>query len=149
MNLKYIFFIICLGTIGYCNSQQLQDDNTALINAYFNQGQIEQTQTQEQKSSLFSSIFHHYLLSLICCDWPIRRFFEFFLRMRASNDVEKLNSLSMQSDFLLKEFAIFNKALVLVNEGKYKEAKVALTLIPKSSKAHELSALLEHYLLTK
>lgn len=66
-----------------------------------------------------------------------------------NNDVSKLNDLSMQNDFLLKEFAIFNKALVLVNEGKYKEAKVALSLIPKSSKASELSALLEHYLLTK
>ena len=66
-----------------------------------------------------------------------------------NNDVEKLNALSMQSDFLLKEFAIFNKALVLVNEGKYKEAKVALSLIQKSSKASELSTLLEHYLLTK
>ena len=66
-----------------------------------------------------------------------------------TNDVAKLNELSMKSDFLLKEFAIFNKALVLVNEGKYKEAKVALSLIPKSSKASELSTLLEHYLLTK
>ena len=66
-----------------------------------------------------------------------------------SNDATKLNELSMKSDFLLKEFAIFNKALLLANEGKYKEAKVALTLIQKSSKASELSTLLEHYLLTK
>ena len=66
-----------------------------------------------------------------------------------NKDVAKLNTLSMQSDFLLKEFAIFNKALVLVNEGKYKEAKVALNLIQKSSKASELSNLLKHHLLTK
>lgn len=66
-----------------------------------------------------------------------------------NKDVAKLNTLSMQSDFLLKEFAIFNKALVLANEGKYKEAKIALNLIPKSSKASELSLLLQHHLLTK
>ena len=66
-----------------------------------------------------------------------------------NKDVEKLNTLSMQSDFLLKEFAIFNRALVLVEQGKYEEAKVALKLIPQSSKASELSKLLEHYLLTK
>lgn len=66
-----------------------------------------------------------------------------------NKNVEKLNSLSMQSDFLLKEFAIFNRALVLVEQGKYEEAKVALKLIPQSSKASELSKLLEHYLLTK
>ncbi len=51
--------------------------------------------------------------------------------------------------FLLKEFAIFNKALLLANEGKFKDAKTALNLIPQSSKAYELSSLLKHYLLTK
>jgi len=66
-----------------------------------------------------------------------------------NKDIAKLNTLSMQSDFLLKEFAIFNKALILVNEGKYKEAKIALNLIQKSSKAFELSKLLQHHLLTK
>ena len=67
----------------------------------------------------------------------------------SSSDVSALNTLSMQNDFLLKEFAIFNKALILVNEGKYEEAKVALNLIQKSSKASELSSLLQHHLLTK
>ena len=65
------------------------------------------------------------------------------------NSVEKLNDLSMQNDFLLKEFAIFNKALLLANEGKYEEAKTALKLIPDSSKATELAKLLNHYLATK
>ena len=67
----------------------------------------------------------------------------------SSSNVEQLNTLSMQNDFLLKEFAIFNKALILVNQGKYKEAKIALNLIQKSSKAVELSNLLQHHLLTK
>ncbi|MGA1933580.1 hypothetical protein ACH5BF_12830 [Arcobacter sp. YIC-464] len=65
------------------------------------------------------------------------------------NNVEKLNDLSMQSDFLLKEFAIFNKALLLANDGKYEEAKTALKLIPTDSKAFELAKLLNHYLATK
>lgn len=64
-------------------------------------------------------------------------------------NTDQLNTLSMQNDFLLKEFAIFNKALILAQEGKYKEAKVALNLIPQTSKAYELSKLLRHYLLTK
>lgn len=54
MKIKYIVFIICIGAMSYCNSQQLQDENSALINAYFNQGHIEQNQAQEQKNSLFS-----------------------------------------------------------------------------------------------
>lgn len=66
-----------------------------------------------------------------------------------NKNIDELNNLSMQNDFLLKEFAIFNKALLLTNEGKYTEAKTALTLIPNTSKAYELSNLLNHYLLTK
>ena len=66
-----------------------------------------------------------------------------------NKSVTELNSVSMENDFLLKEFAIFNKALLLANEGKYKEAKTALTLIPETSKANDLANLLKHYLATK
>ena len=66
-----------------------------------------------------------------------------------NKSLDELNNLSMQNDFLLKEFAIFNKALFLTNEKKYVEAKAALALIPQTSKAYELANLLNHYLLTK
>ncbi|BAK71631.1 tetratricopeptide repeat protein [Aliarcobacter butzleri] len=72
-----------------------------------------------------------------------------FQTATASNNIEELNSLSMQNDFLLKEFALFNKALILVNEGKYEEAKKELNQISQTSKAYELATLLNHYLLTK
>ncbi len=67
----------------------------------------------------------------------------------ADKNISELNNLSMQNDFLLKEFAIFNKALFLTNEGKFNEAKTTLALIPQNSKAFELAKLLNHYLLTK
>ena len=67
----------------------------------------------------------------------------------ANKNVDELTNLSMQNDFLLKEFAIFNKALLLSNEGKYDDAKATLKLIPQTSKAFELANLLNHYLLTK
>ena len=67
----------------------------------------------------------------------------------ASKNISELDNLSMQNDFLLKEFAIFNKALFLTNEGKFNEAKTTLALIPQTSKAFELAKLLNHYLLTK
>ena len=66
-----------------------------------------------------------------------------------NNNVEQLNNVSMQNDFLLKEFAIFNKALLQANEGKYEEAKTSLKLIPETSKAYDLANLLNHYLATK
>lgn len=66
-----------------------------------------------------------------------------------NKSITELDNVSMQSDFLLKDFAVFNKALFLANEGKFTEAKTTLALIPKTSKAFELAKLLNHYLLTK
>lgn len=64
-------------------------------------------------------------------------------------DITALNTVSMQNDFLLKEFAIFNKALIQVNQGKYEDAKVTLKLIPEDSKVNDLVNVLKHYLVTK
>ena len=72
-----------------------------------------------------------------------------FQQSTTIKNLEELNTLSMQNDFLLKEFAIFNKALLLSNDGKYEEAKEALKQIPQTSKASEFANLLNHYLLTK
>jgi len=66
-----------------------------------------------------------------------------------AQNVEKLSSLSQQGDFLLKEFALFNKALILANDAKYIDAKETLKLIPKNSRVNDLVVLLNHYLLTK
>jgi len=80
---------------------------------------------------------------------------EFFKELTAyknavkEQNIEKLNSISMEKDFLLKEFAIFNKALILANKGKYKEAKDTLKLIPETSQVKDLVTLLNHYLITK
>ncbi|XOB62576.1 hypothetical protein ACMC56_01935 [Campylobacterota bacterium DY0563] len=63
--------------------------------------------------------------------------------------VEKLNSVSMQNDFLLKEFAIFNRALMLAENGKYQEAKNTLKMIQSDSKVNDLVNILKHYLATK
>ena len=64
-------------------------------------------------------------------------------------NIDKLNSISMQNDFLLKEFAIFNKALIQVENGKYEDAKATLRLIPTTSTVTDLVKILNHYLLTK
>jgi predicted negative regulator of RcsB-dependent stress response len=64
-------------------------------------------------------------------------------------NIEKLNEVSMKNDFLLKEFAIFNKALIQTQNGKYENAKATLKLIPADSKVNDLVKVLKHYLATK
>lgn len=66
-----------------------------------------------------------------------------------NKNISALEKVSLESNFLLKEFALFHKALLLTNDGKYKEAKKVLSEIPKDSKANELANLLNHFLLTK
>ncbi len=66
-----------------------------------------------------------------------------------AKDLSKLNDLAQKDTFLLKEFALFNKAVVLIQNSKYEEAQTTLDLIKKESKAYELAKLLKHHLLTK
>lgn len=66
-----------------------------------------------------------------------------------TKDINKLNDISMKSDFLLKEFALFNKALILAQDGKYEEARNTLKVIKANSQVNELVQLLNHFLLTK
>lgn len=66
-----------------------------------------------------------------------------------NKDLTSLNNVSMKNDFLLKEFAIFNKAIIQAENGKYKEAKTTLKLIPNTSSVNDLVKVLNHYLLTK
>lgn len=80
---------------------------------------------------------------------------EFFKELLAyekaikEQSIEKLNEVSMEKNFLLKEFAIFNRALILAQTGKYEEARNALKMIPETSQVKDLVALLNHYLITK
>ncbi|MEA3315649.1 MAG: hypothetical protein U9Q30_07345 [Campylobacterota bacterium] len=65
------------------------------------------------------------------------------------NNIDKISSVSVKEDFLLKDFAIFNKALIQAQNGKYKEAKETLSVIAITSDIRELVDMLNHFLLTK
>ena len=67
----------------------------------------------------------------------------------ANNDITALNQLILNPDFLLKDFALFNKALILTNKNQYQKAKDTLNMIPDNSPVVTLSNMLKHYLLTK
>lgn len=80
---------------------------------------------------------------------PILKELSEFELAKDKNDIEALDKLSMKGDFLLKDYALFNKALILANEGKYQEAKDTIAKISNDSRTIELVNLLNHYLLTK
>jgi predicted negative regulator of RcsB-dependent stress response len=67
----------------------------------------------------------------------------------AENNIAALDKLIINPDFLLKDFAKFNKALILVEKKDYKKAKTTIDTISQESPVASLSAVVKHYLLTK
>jgi hypothetical protein len=66
-----------------------------------------------------------------------------------TKDIKTLDSLILNPNFLLKDFALFNKALILCDNKNYTKAKTTLATIPDNSPVSPLSNMLKHYLLTK
>lgn len=65
------------------------------------------------------------------------------------SNLKAISSLSLNDKFLLKENAIFNKALLEAKEGKYEMAKETLTQIPQNSQIQNMVVLLKHFLASK
>ncbi|MEA3553183.1 MAG: tetratricopeptide repeat protein [Campylobacterota bacterium] len=65
------------------------------------------------------------------------------------DNIDELSAVTQKQTFLLKDFAIFNKALIQAQNGKYQDAKESIKLIPANSSVASLSSMLEHFLLTK
>ena len=78
----------------------------------------------------------------------LKELLDFQVALLNSNQSE-LDLVSKKADFLLKDYAIFNQALILVNNQKYAEAREILGKISQDSRAFELATLLKHYLVTK
>ncbi|MGJ0354286.1 hypothetical protein [Aliarcobacter cryaerophilus] len=78
----------------------------------------------------------------------LKELLDFQAALLTSNQSD-LDAVSKKADFLLKDYAVFNQALILVNNQKYAEAREILGKISQDSRAFELATLLKHYLVTK
>ena len=150
--------IAILGGIGLVIKNNIDESNKLKANIAFNKVLQNSTDTQalEELKNTNEKLYEVALFlqakkenKAVDINIPLLKELSKYQVALANKNVDELTNLSMQNDFLLKEFAIFNKALLLSNEGKYDDAKAALKLIPQTSKAFELANLLNHYLLTK
>lgn len=60
-------------------------------------------------------------------------------------DKTALNEYALNQDAILKDLAILNEAVLLMQEGKTDEAKARLALIDEKSSLNKLAMLLQHY----
>lgn len=152
-----VVVILIIGLIGFTVKKSIDNSNkhdaNIALSQFLENGDEKALETLKNKNeklyevALFLQAKKDNKIASI--ELPLLKELVKFQTATASNNIEELNSLSMQNDFLLKEFALFNKALILVNQGKYEEAKKELSQISQTSKAYELATLLNHYLLTK
>lgn len=148
---------IVIGSIIYFVKKSFDESNkyesNILLNNYLEKGDEKALQSLKDKNNSLYEIALYLKarqdgksaeISL-----PILKELSEFELAKDKNDIEALDKLSMKGDFLLKDYALFNKALILTNEGKYQEAKDTIAKISNDSRTIELVNLLNHYLLTK
>ena len=161
---KYKIAIILIGVIiigliiGLFATKSIQASNKLEANIAFNQF-MENPDDTSAKDTLKDTNRQLYEVALYAQslengkiqETELKYFKEIVAYQKAleENSIEKLNAVSMEKDFLLKEFAIFNKALLQAKEGKYDDAKATLILIPEDSQVNDLVTALKHYLVTK
>lgn len=69
-----------------------------------------------------------------------------FQKIKDKESINDINTLIKDGNFLLKDYAVFKKALILTKQGKLQQAKDSLKFIPKDSAIVELTNLLNHHL---
>lgn len=152
-----LIIAIVIGSIIYFVKKSFDESNkyesNLLLNNYLEKGDEKALQSLKDKNNSLYEIALYLKarqdgksaeISL-----PILKELSEFELAKNKNDIEAIDKLSMKGDFLLKDYALFNKALILANEGKYQEAKDTIAKISNDSRTIELVNLLNHYLLTK
>ncbi|MDC0933416.1 hypothetical protein OAR97_06155 [Arcobacteraceae bacterium] len=72
-----------------------------------------------------------------------------YTKAMEKENVDELNTVTLDQNFILKDFALFNKALIQAKSSKYSDAKETLKLINTQSPVAPMAKMLSHFLLTK
>jgi predicted negative regulator of RcsB-dependent stress response len=146
--------ISIIGTIGYYVSNYISLQNKIEANKIFTQ-LLENPNNEEQLAILKEKNKKLYNIALFMQDSSATNEVEFLKELSLYSQAikeqnsQKINTVTQSQDFLLKDFALFNNALILVQKQQYKEAKEIIKQIPENSNLRVLVEMLEHYLLTK
>ena len=157
---KLIFGLIILAIVGSVvflvktklDEKNLYEANIALSNFLENGNQNSLNQLKEKNRDLYEIALYldaknEFKNADINLKY-LKELLDFQVALLNSNQSD-LDAVSKKVDFLLKDYAIFNQALILVNNQKYAEAREILGKISQDSRAFELATLLKHYLVTK
>ena len=157
---KYLIILIVVGTLAYFISSNtisyINEQNTIEANAAYNKllknaNDAESIKILKEKNTKLLELANYINSKDNTKDINIIYLKQIALYNKAikNNDIKSLDKLIINPEFVLRDYAIFNKALIQAENKQYQKAKTTLNSIPKESAVTMLSNMLKHFLLTK
>ncbi len=146
--------ILVLATIGYYVNDYIQTNKKIEVNKHFNAvlNDPNNTTALEALKKQDTQLYDIAMMMQNKSEKVDNRFLNQLLQYTQAikeKSTTKLSSVTQNQEFLLKDFALLNKAILEAKQGKYKEAKSSLAMIPKDSDIQSIAQMLEQYLITK
>jgi len=149
-----LIIALIVATIGYYVSDHFEQKNKLQANQAFSTllqdpNNKEALAILEVKNPTLYKIFQFQLNDET--DIDVKFFKELALYTQAINkeNIADLTTVTQQQSFILKDFALFNKALIEAQNNNFTAAKETLKLIDSQSEVTPMVKMLEHFLLTK
>jgi predicted negative regulator of RcsB-dependent stress response len=144
-----IAFFVITGIIDYQNNKTKQEANIAYENIMNDPKDLK---SLDKLKSLNSKLYEIALLKTNKANTTsvlyLKELQEYKNAIK-SGDLATLDRLIASQDFLLKDFASINKAIIYIEKNQFDKAKFTLKTIPSDSQVAQLVTLIEHFLITK
>jgi hypothetical protein len=146
--------ILILATIGYYVNDYIETNKKIEVNKHFNAvlNDPSNTVALEALKKQDQQLYNIALMMQGKSTQVNNKFLDQLLQYTEAIKEEsttKLSSVAQNQEFLIKDFALLNKAILEVKEGKYTEAKSSLALIPQDSDIQSIAKMLQQFLLAK
>jgi hypothetical protein len=145
---------VVIGVIGFYTYSYLALQEKIKVNIAFNKV-LENPEDKKALEDLKTKSGKLYKVALFIQDNNSKSDIEFLNQLSlysdaiAKNDAAQIASITQNQNFLLKDFALLNKAIIEAKNGEYAKAKESLKTIPEDSDTKALVQILQHYLMTK
>ena len=149
-----IVAIVIIGAIGIQVNSYMNEQNRLSANESFNR-YIENSSDKKlleelkQKSPKLYQLALYLTNSNDSVDNEYLKELVIYTKAIESKNLDAIATSTQNQKFLLKDFALFNKALIQAQNNDFADAKETLKMIPTTSNVASLVKMLEHYLLTK
>ena len=146
--------VLVVGTIGYYTSKYMQEENKIKANIAFNTllknpNDANAKKTLEETNSKLYAIIQNINNNDSSIELTFFKEINIYKNAISKNSIDGISSATQEQAFLLKDFALINKAILEAKKKDYLSAKETVQLISEKSEVAPLKIMLEHFLLTK